>query len=509
MRHKAFLWLVLVILQLQHATVARADCGLTQTAWKHYFGANTAAGFSAEDWRSTLRSGYPRGSNNAAISSTIDPVRLDEVLAAHDWIHLQDGYNYRQQADVDAFFNAVRADHGAAWRANAMQLSEAMIDGMARSAACEQVAYWELGNEIYAGQPGATIGTWIAANQLPYPHPHSNYNDNPTHVERANDRGILGYQIEYQMALAVEAIRAANADAPANLRVPILAPAATVSSVNGGWLQALMDYVIVGYEMELDGNGNPVINFSKPLASSLAGQRFGDLIDLVNVHYVINANGATIHSVMDNWLDATYSAHGVFHTEEGGIRAALEGRGGLAAMSSFPRIMDVWLGRGMTTEQVRTIYYASNDGPAGTRGTDALAALDEFIPADTTTLARRPGLISHPSVAIESYAFEADNGNQRALFVLPAGSGIATLDHVDAQAAGWHNSQVNASVQLWNDSANPKQAATVTQSLDGLSYRIDFASVNFTGINNEALAIFLQSSGESVALFSDGFEVSE
>ena len=70
------------------------------------------------------------------------------------------------------------------------------------------IAYWELGNEIYAGQPGQTIGTWLSANNLPYPHPNSNYNDNPTHVERANDRGIIGYQIEYQMALAIEAILA-------------------------------------------------------------------------------------------------------------------------------------------------------------------------------------------------------------------------------------------------------------------------------------------------------------
>lgn len=103
--------------------------------WQQYLGANTAAGFSSEPWRATVRSGYPRGSNNAAISSTIDPARLDEVLAAHDWVHLQDGYNYRQQADVDAFFNAIRADHGAAWRANVLQLAEAMIDGMQRNSA--------------------------------------------------------------------------------------------------------------------------------------------------------------------------------------------------------------------------------------------------------------------------------------------------------------------------------------------------------------------------------------
>lgn len=474
--------------------------------WQQYLGANTAAGFSSEPWRATVRSGYPRGSNNAAISSTIDPARLDEVLAAHDWVHLQDGYNYRQQADVDAFFNAIRADHGAAWRANVLQLAEAMIDGMQRNSAGGHRAYWELGNEIYAGQPGQTIGTWLSANNLPYPHPNSNYNDNPTHVERANDRGIIGYQIEYQMALAIEALLAANADAPEALKVPIMGPAATVSSVNGGWLQALLDYQIVGYEVELDGNGQAFVNYAKPLASSLAGQRFGDLLNLLNVHYVINANGETIHTVWDTWLQGSTHAQGVFHTEEGGIRAASEGRGGLAAMSSFPRVMDVWLARGLGPERARNLMYASGEGPLGTRGVDAFDELHAFMPADSTVLQRKAGLLSHPSVAIETYAFEADNGNQRALFVLPAANGAATLDHIEMQADGWRNPQISGSVHLWNDSANTKETASVTRSGDGLSYRIDFPSVNFTGINNEALVILLQSSGEGVPVFADGFE---
>ena len=480
---------------------------LAQSApWQQYFGANTAAGFSTEVWRTTVRTGYPRDANNAAISSSIDPERLDEVLAQHDWVHLQDGYNYRQQTDVDAFFNAVRTDHGAAWRANVQQLAVAMINGMRRNSAGGPRAYWELGNEIYAGQPGMTIGTWLTANNLPYPHPNSPFNDNPSHVERANDRGIIGYQVEYQMALAIEAILAANANEPDATRVLIMAPAATVSSVNGGWLQALMDYEIVGYEVELNSTGQAFVNYAKPLASSLAGQRFGDLLDLLNVHYVINANGETIRTVWDTWLNGSTSAQGVFHTEEGGVRAASEGRGGLAAMSSFPRIMDVWLSRGLAPSQVRSIFYASGDGPIGTRGVDALNALHAFMPADRTALLRKPRLLSHPDVAIETYAFESDNANQRALFVLPAANGAATLEHIDMLAAGWRNTLVDASVHLWNDSANAMQSGIVTRSQDGLRYRIDFPAVNFTGINNEALVILLQSSDEGLPIFADGFE---
>jgi hypothetical protein len=183
-----------------------------------------------------------------------------------------------------------------------------------------------------------------------------------------------------------------------------------------------------------------------------------------------------------------------------------EGRGGLAAMSSFPRVMDVWLARGLGPERARNLMYASGEGPLGTRGVDAFDALHAFMPADSTVLQRKAGLLSHPSVAIETYAFEADNGNQRALFVLPAANGAATLDHIEMQADGWRNPQISASVHLWNDSANTIETISVTRSGDGLSYRIDFPSVNFTGINNEALVILLQSSGEGVPIFADGFE---
>jgi hypothetical protein len=73
---------------------------------KQYLGANTGGSFSTEVWRATTRAGYPRGSNVASMTSTIDPAKLDEVLALDDWINLQDGYNYRQQSAVDTFFNA-------------------------------------------------------------------------------------------------------------------------------------------------------------------------------------------------------------------------------------------------------------------------------------------------------------------------------------------------------------------------------------------------------------------
>ena len=110
--------------------------------WKNYLGANAGNGFSPEVWYSTIRGGYPRGSNNASMNSTVDPAKLDTLLAVSDWINLQDGYNYRQQSAVDAFFNAIRADRGAAWRTNCALMAQAMVDGQVRNAATGRKTYW-------------------------------------------------------------------------------------------------------------------------------------------------------------------------------------------------------------------------------------------------------------------------------------------------------------------------------------------------------------------------------
>ena len=470
----------------------------TTQPWKQYLGANSGSGFNTEVWRGTSRGGYPRGANNASISSTIDPAKLDTLMATDDWINLQDGYNYRDQTAVNTFFNAVRADRGAGWRANCAQLAQAMVDGQVRNAAGGHKTYWELGNEIYADITGQTIGAWIVANNLPYPHPNSPFNDNPTHIQRVNDRGIIGYQVEYQMALALEAIRGVNATAPASHKVRILTPASTGSSINNGsatgWTATLLNYVIVGYEVEKDANGVTFTNFNKPLASSLAGRRLGDLVEIVNVHYIINANGATLNTVFNTWTGGTNHATGVFHTEEGGINAANGGRGGLSAMNNFSRALNVWLTRGLSPADARLVYYASGDGPVGTRGTDALTELHSFMPADTTVLTRKPGLLSSGAAVLETYTFENADATKRALFVLPGNNTATTLTSVTMQAGGWNWTAVAGTARVWSSVANAASTATVTRAGDGSSYTISFPSVSFTGANQQALVIFLTGS---------------
>lgn len=461
--------------------------------WGVYLGANTGGGNTPEIWRETQRTVYPMGGPG---SVTADPARIDALMATDDWISLQQGYNYRDQTIVDAYFNAVRADRGATWRSTCANIAQAMVDGNIRNEFTGHKAYWELGNEIYADIAGQTIGTWVAANNLPYPHPNSPYNDNPAHGSVANDRGLIGYQVEYQMALALEALIAVNATAPAAHRLRILLPASTGSSIqNGsatGWTAALLDYVIVGYEVERDANGNSFTNFSKPLASSLAGQRLGDLVDIINVHYIIGANGTTLNTVFDTWITPTSRIQSVFHTEEGGINAANGGRGGLSAVSSFSRAMNVWLQRGLAPTNTRLVYYASGNGPIGTRGTDALTELHSFMPAYTTVLTRKPGLLSSGSAVLETYTFENADATKRVLFVLPGNNTPTTLSSMTMQAGGWNWTAVAGTVRRWSTTANAASTATVVRAGDGSSYTISFPSVsNFTTASQQGLVMFL------------------
>ncbi|MCW0218997.1 MAG: putative Ig domain-containing protein [Prosthecobacter sp.] len=495
MKHSpALLGITLLALLASTATPSQSQT----PPWRKYLGADTGGGNTPDIWRETQRSTYPMGGPG---SFTADPARIDALMATDDWISLQGGYNYREQSIVDDYFNAIRGDHGAAWRSTCRALAQAMVDGSVRNAATGHKIYWELGNEIYADIVGQTIGTWVAENNLPYPHPNSAYNDNPTHGLALNDRGLIGYQVEYQMALALEALIAVNATAPAGHKLRILAPASTGSSIQNGsansWTSTLLNYVIVGYEVEKDVNGVAFVNYAKPLASSLAGQRLGDLVDIINVHYIINANAGTLKTVFDTYTGETNHATSVFHTEEGGINAANGGRGGLSALQNFSRAMDVWLSRDLTPKDARLSYYASSNGPVGTRGTDALTELDSFMPSDTTVLTRKPGLLSSGSTPLETYTFENQDGNKRALFVLPGSNNALNLTSITMQADGWNWTSVTGMARLWSSTTNAASTANVTRTSDGSTYTITFPSVNFTTANQQGLMIFLTGSTPS------------
>ncbi|MCI0540311.1 MAG: Ig domain-containing protein, partial [Verrucomicrobiales bacterium] len=456
---------------------------------------DNAGGNSSDNWRETIRGLFPLVVNGATNWNTIVPADLDAVLATNDWVNVQDGYNYRQQPQVDYFFDTIPADHGALWRSNVTRLAQEMVAGNARNAASGHTAVWELGNEIYADIAGQTVSTWAFTRGLPYPHPASPFNDNPTHTNRMNDRGIIGYQVEYQMALAIEALNAVNATSAAPHKIKILSPASTISTINSGWQNALLSYRIVGYEIETNAGG-VFTNFAKPLASSLAGQVMSNLVDIVNVHYILGPNATLLNTVISNWVAPGARIQAVWHTEEGGIVSANSGRGGVSAMNGFSRAMDTWLARGLSPTNARLIFYGASDGPAGTRGDDALDLLHAFMPANSTTLTRRPGLLSSGALTLESYTFESDDGTKRALFVLPTANATVNISNVTMLAGGWNWTNVTGVARLWQTGIVPaSNNVAMTRAGDGSSYTLEFPTATFTNLNSQALVIFLTGSG--------------
>ncbi|MFH1496282.1 MAG: hypothetical protein ABII82_00515 [Verrucomicrobiota bacterium] len=485
-------WVLLVALLA--ATWSFADDGdRTSAPWRQYLGMDTSRGNPTDHWRATMRGTYPLSTPRASISNSINADRLDEVLAGDDWINLQDGYNYRSREQVNEFFDAVRSDGGAAWRANCTRLAQSMVDGNVRNRASGHRAYWELGNEIYVGAAARNIGGWAKANGLPYPHPNSNYNDNPGHGDRMNDRGVIGYQVEYQIALALEALMRVNARAPEGHRVRILSPASTAGSINSGWTDALLDYVIVGYEMEVDAQGKPFTNFKKPLAASLAGKRLRDLIDIVNVHYILGRDAALLQRLLDTYVTPASRIRGVWHTEEGGIRAASEGRGGVSTMHTFPRALDVWLSRGLPAADARLCYYGANTGPEGTTADAALDLLDAFMPAATTRLVRKPELLVGAGKELETYVFENTSGTKRVLFILSGSRAeSSTLEQLHLKAGGWNRGDVTGVARIWVSGSQPvAHPVEVTRSADGSGHILAFPPVTVGGRDKGALVLFL------------------
>jgi uncharacterized protein (TIGR03437 family) len=369
----------------------------------------------------------------------------------------------RDEERLAAFMNGVRADGGAAIKAEVLTKAAELI---AAHRGKPHKASWQLGNEISEAF-SRTMRAWAKSANLPYPSPYSPYEDR----EAPNDRGYIGNFVEYFMAPAIESLQKANRAAAPEDRLPIamgsLANAAGTAA-NSSWLPALLDYVVRG-----------------DFAPSLAGMKISDLIDLITIHY-IGGSQTVFDSIWDRWVAEGRAITGIWTTEEIGIRAAEGGRGAASALRVFAKSMDAYLHRGLSSSQARFYYYAAGTrGPSpDTTGDYAMQVLDGFMPAATTSLVRLAGI--EGAGTLESYTYASEDHARRVIFVMGQSTqGSASFRQLIVKAAGW-TGPVSGEVHLFSVGGHRVIPATVRA--EGGSYVV--APASEVVIENEALAAF-------------------
>ncbi|MGH9846919.1 MAG: hypothetical protein ACREEM_50115, partial [Blastocatellia bacterium] len=392
----------------------------------------------------------------------IDVTAVTQVLQTHDLIFGQNAGlgSARDQVRLSEFMNGVRADKGAAWKAEVLTKANELIAAHRGKA---HKAYWQFGNEISSETFSETIRVWASAAGLPYPSPYTPFNDR----QAPNDRGYIGYFVEYYMAPALESLLAANAAAAPEDRIIILTGSlanAAGDAARNSWLPAHLNYVIRG-----------------DYAPSLTGKTVASQVQTLTIHYT-GGQQAVIDALYDTWVTPGSAIGAIWATEEIGIWAAEAGRGGLSALRVFARYMDVWLRRGLSSRQARVTYYAPRtNGPnPNTSGDYALTKLDAFIPSATTGLARKAGLVTtDASTAVETYAYESANRDKRIVFVfLTAQDATGSLQQIRVKADGWATTATGV-MHVFSTAGDSELPVSISKDQDSYLFDLDGVAGEF------------------------------
>lgn len=247
------------------------------------------------------------------------------------------------------FLNLIYSGNQQAWY-DAISLQVATVASHPDSA--DTVAY-QLGNEITVETVSQALRAWAADNNITVPG-----------NARAYDSETIPYYVEFYLAPAVQAARAASltsyghADA-ARIVLGSLGDGGTAEARQ--WLDELLNYQIVG-----------------TYAGALSGQRVYEVIDTVSVHYI--GNTSNIEPIWNDWVGQG-RIDSLWTTEEIGSRSATNGEGAGRAIRTLADQLHWLYSKDLTPADGRVAFYDWDvNGPNdATSAATSVAALYDFF----------------------------------------------------------------------------------------------------------------------------------
>lgn len=413
----------------------------------------------------------------SVLDKTKPDVQIDTNRAAfllgnvEKWIFSIAAYSSRSTLeDVDSgeifsFYDYNHFDSCTAWETRVSRLADGLLTQL-NAASNDRKIYVQVGNEVNGTGVPDNIYQWLDVRGLPYPHPGTQYEDRDGYTPTGGeDRGMIGYLVEYRLAPAIDALMSAN-NAHGGRDLIIMAPsfvggdgAEASGSANNDWIDVLMNYKITGRPVRPVSLGGGLDTNAPYLCSeNIRGKSLRDLCDVMSVHYVMPKTGLrdgnTVTLLRDH-LDGLFSTfdssvpappapdmpvagdsgskletsglptriNGIWNTEEVGDAAALDGRGAVYTWLALARGLDIWLdptseavdgdnGFSIYNYSSKELWYKPDLGPApaDTEPLAAMEALDSFLPADSAVLRKWDAnfVPTTNSNRLECLAFKAD-----------------------------------------------------------------------------------------------------
>ncbi len=366
-------------------------------------------------------------------SSTVDS--LEMLLAERDIIMQIGGMGSAKNPDPNrvneqfaTYMDSIIADGGKLWRdAVYMRGQEvAALDG-------DHKVYWQIGNEINAGSYLRNINLYF---------------------ERSNNDllTIIPVYVEYFLAPTLQALHQVEADTGHPVRIALGSIAGFSNDNSALFLDTLLNYQIIG-----------------DYAPALAGARVYEWINLLTIHYSMNASEP---DDPDRWRDVLVRSYeqwvgvkdiqGIWTTEEVGIRAAENGHGAGAALRVMVRYLD-WISEFQYPgNTARWFYFGTTAGPTNQQINDAMLQVEQIL--DDSALYYYDHQLND-SATLESYAYRIGDSEGYLLTVSPIGNDNQSIETVaitlppntfEAEIAAWrygNDGTSGATASLISDSS--------------------------------------------------------
>ncbi len=251
-----------------------------------------------------------------------------------------------------SYMDTIKADAGDAWR-EAVTTRAREIAGL--GAPLENL-YWQIGNEINSESYSRNIHLYFDDGVSPSP----------------ADTSTIPTYVEYFLAPTIQALNDGVADGQELFQIALGSIATYANPFSETFLDTLLEYEIQG-----------------DFAPALAGKRVHELIDIITIHYLMNAASPedpflwrdVLDRAHEKWVGVS-NIEGIWSTEEVGIQAASDGRGAAGSLRVMSRYLN-WVSSSPRGEnQARWFNYGASAGPTELRIDDAMSKVHDLVGED-------------------------------------------------------------------------------------------------------------------------------
>lgn len=339
-------------------------------------------------------------------------------------------------AQFKVYMDAIVADNATAWRsavsARAAEVALATPD--------ESRVYWQIGNEINAVSYQKNIDLYFGRTSTSL-------------------LDIIPIYVEYFLAPTAQAMKLAASRTGKQIRLALGSIAGFANANSQQFLDTLLAYTVRG-----------------TYAPELAGEKVHSLVELVTVHYLMEAATPTqpeawrdvLLASRQKWLGVG-TISGFWSTEEIGIRAAESGKGAGAALRILSRYLGWVSEQGDEGRRTRWYYYGTNAGPVGQRIDDAMTLWHQWTGGDTLQLNSK---LHSAGNTLETYAFKLGSGSGWLLTVTAIGQPSVPLSDIPVVLPGDISNRASVQARLYAVNGSSDVIASLHATADGTQIRL-------------------------------------